>query len=64
MTLKEYFVENGIKQSWLAHKVGVSDSTMSGYVNGTITPSAMVIARIVKVTRNKVRPADLWPKED
>ena len=56
--LKEIMQERGIKQNWLAKKVGVRPSTISKIVNEKTTPTlelALLIADVLELTVH-----DIW----
>lgn len=47
--LKEILDERGIKQSWLAEKVGVTRQTMSNLIKNRYTTSMEIAFKISKV---------------
>ncbi len=46
--IKKLLIENDIKASELADTIGISRSTMSGYINGKYVPSAEITGNIAK----------------
>lgn len=44
----QYLKEQGIKQSWLAQKTGLTDNMISGILNGTRKMTADEFVRICK----------------
>ncbi len=47
--IKEVLEEKGIKQVWLAEKLGKSFNTVNGYVQNRTQPSLEVLYEIAKV---------------
>lgn len=47
--LKEELVRNGMKQRYLADRVGVSEVSMSRYCNGTRTPKGPILVEMARV---------------
>ena len=60
--IKEVLEEKGIKQVWLAEKLGKSFNTVNGYVQNRSQPSLEVlyeIARILEVDAKQLLKEDL-----
>jgi len=57
LSLKEIIRVKGIKQKWLAQKMGVSEVTVSNWVKGKATPSADNIGKLALIL--KVSPDEL-----
>ena len=55
--IKEVLEERGIKQTWLAHKLGKSYNMVNGYVQNRQQPRLEVLFEIAKIL--KVNPKDL-----
>ncbi len=55
--IKEVLEEKGIKQVWLADKLGKSFNTVNGYVQNRTQPSLEVLYEIAKIL--EVNPKDL-----
>jgi len=47
--IKEVLEEKGIKQVWLAEKLGKSFNTVNGYVQNRAQPSLPVLYEIAKI---------------
>jgi transcriptional regulator with XRE-family HTH domain len=47
--IKEVLEEKGIKQVWLAEKLGKSFNTVNGYVQNRAQPSLEVLYEIAKI---------------
>jgi transcriptional regulator with XRE-family HTH domain len=47
--LKEIFQSKGVKQKWLAEKMGVSEVTMSNWVTNKSIPSKKHMERISEI---------------
>ena len=58
MQLFQYLANKEISQARFAEQVGVSQPTLSRYVNGDSLPSVVVGARIAEITQNKVSVND------
>ena len=58
MQLFQYLANKEISQASFAEQVGVSQPTLSRYVNGDSLPSVVVGARIAEITQNKVSVND------
>lgn len=58
MTLSEYLDKTGTSASAFARKLGVSQVTVTRYVNRKRFPDKDTILRIEKLTDDMVRPAD------
>ena len=52
--IKEIVAERGIKQSWIAKKIGKSNNIVSAYLSNRIQPPLPVIVEIAKVLNVKV----------
>ena len=59
--IKEVLEEKGIKQKWLAEKLGKSYNMVNGYVQNRQQPRLEVLYKIAKIL--DVKPKDLL-KED
>lgn len=55
--IKEVLEEKGIKQVWLAERLGKSFNTVNGYVQNRAQPSLEVLFRIAEILN--VEPKDL-----
>ena len=55
--LKELLESKGLKQKWLAQKLGVSEVTISNWVKEKSTPSKKNIEKICEIM--EVSPKDL-----
>lgn len=55
--IKEVLEERGIKQTWLADKLGKSYNMVNGYVQNRQQPRLEVLFEIAKIL--KVNPKDL-----
>ena len=55
--IKEILEERGIKQVWLAEKIGKSFNTVNGYVQNRTQPSIEVLYEIAKIL--EVNPKEL-----
>jgi putative transcriptional regulator len=55
--IKEVLEERGIKQTWLADKLGKSYNMVNGYVQNRQQPRLEVLFKIAKIL--KVNPKDL-----
>ena len=47
--ISEYLKENGIKQKWLADRIGVTETQMSNFLNSKATLSAELLFQICSV---------------
>lgn len=47
--LKELFKSKGVKQKWLANKIGVSEVSVSNWVKGKSAPSLKNYQKISKI---------------
>ena len=54
MQLYKYLIHKNISQSEFADKIGVSQPTLSRYVNGDTLPSVVIGARIEAATSGEV----------
>ena len=52
--IKEILEEKGIKQVWLAEKLGKSFNTINGYVQNRTQPSLEVLYEIAEILNVKV----------
>lgn len=50
--IREYLWQSGLTQAEFARAVGTSPSRMSTYINGTVTPSAVLLGRMQRVARS------------
>ncbi|MFX4302952.1 helix-turn-helix transcriptional regulator [Alicyclobacillus tolerans] len=66
--LKQFLTDRGIKQTWLAEKVGMKNEAMNRIVNGRYYPTLRVAIRIVRALREagfaELNIEDLWPVDD
>ena len=53
--IKEVLEERGVKQVWLAEKLGKSFNTVNGYVQNRNQPSLEVLYQIAEILNIKVR---------
>jgi putative transcriptional regulator len=60
--LKEILEERGIKQTWLAKKIGVRISTINSLVTKGGVPTLPVAYRIAKALGLKIE--DIWYEEE
>jgi DNA-binding LacI/PurR family transcriptional regulator len=51
LTLKDKIENKGINKSWLAKKIGIPQSTLSHYLNGTRTMSDEINNKIVSIIK-------------
>lgn len=51
MLLKEILKSRGLKQKWLAEKLGVSEVAVSNWCSGKSVPSANNLARISQILK-------------
>ena len=58
MQLYKYLIHHNISQSEFADKIGVSQPTLSRYVNGETLPSVVIGARIEAATSGEVACGD------
>lgn len=58
MQLFQYLAHREISQARFAEQIGVSQPTLSRYVNGDSLPSVVVGARIAELTQNLVSVND------
>ena len=58
MQLYKYLINQNISQSEFAEKIGVSQPTLSRYVNGDTLPSVVIGARIETATSGEVSVRD------
>ena len=58
MQLFQYLASKEISQARFAQQIGVSQPTLSRYVNGDSLPSVVVGARIADITQNLVSVND------
>ena len=58
MQLFQYLASKEISQARFAEQIGVSQPTLSRYVNGDSLPSVVVGARIADITQNLVSVND------
>ena len=58
MQLYKYLIHHNISQSEFADKIGVSQPTLSRYVNGDTLPSVVIGARIETATGGEVSTRD------
>jgi len=49
MTFKELIEQRGIKQTFIARKIGVSNSTVTAWVKGISTPDLATIDKVAKL---------------
>lgn len=52
--IKEVLEEKGIKQVWLAEKLGKSFNTVNGYVQNRTQPSLEILYKIAEILNVKV----------
>jgi DNA-binding XRE family transcriptional regulator len=61
-TLKQLIDENGIKQTWLAKKVGITPPALNLIANGKTLPTLRTAQKIAHILHTTVD--ELWPLED
>jgi len=49
MLLKEFLKTKGVKQNWLASKIGVSEVTMSNWVKGKSIPTQKNLEKLCEI---------------
>tara|TARA_R110001583_G_scaffold195514_2_gene374796 strand:- start:74 stop:265 length:192 start_codon:yes stop_codon:yes gene_type:complete len=59
--IKEVLEEKGVKQVWLADKLGKSFNTVNGYVQNRTQPSLEVLYEIAKILN--INPKELLDVE-
>lgn len=67
MKILDYMKTNRLKQEDFAAQIGVSQGTLSRYINGSRIPTPQVFASIYKKTDGQVSPNDFYdlePAED
>ena len=60
MKLTEYMAKKGINETEMARLLGISQPTVSRYLNGLRMPKPRNMAKIVAVTGGLVRPDDFY----
>ncbi len=50
-TIKERIEESGLKMLWIANKIGIPQSTLSHYINGTRTMPDEINNKIVELIK-------------
>lgn len=63
-SLKYYLKKNGIKQSWLADKVGVHRGTMNNIINNKYNTSLEIALKISRVLNMSVEDIFLLTNDD
>ena len=58
--LQKYIESKKLTQSDFAKLLGVSQATVSRYLEGVVIPSAKIMAEIVKITNGAVTPNDFY----
>lgn len=48
-TLKELILESGLRKNWIAKQLGIPQSTLSHYLNGTRTMPKEINNKIIKL---------------
>lgn len=61
--IKSYVQQHGIKKSWLANKIGVTNASFSRWMSGNFKPSRMARKRIEDITSGAV-PETSWEDID
>jgi putative transcriptional regulator len=61
-TLKQMIDENGVKQKWLAQKVGVTPPALNLIAHGKTLPTLRTAQKIARVMNTTVDV--LWPLDD
>ena len=49
MLLKELLLSKGVKQKWLSSRMGVSEVTLSNWVNGKSIPSSKNVEKLSQI---------------
>lgn len=49
MLLKELLLSKGVKQKWLSSRMGVSEVTLSNWVNGKSIPSTKNVEKLSQI---------------
>ena len=49
MLLKELLKSKGVKQNWLAQRIGVSEVTMSNWVKGKSAPTRRNLEKLTEI---------------
>ncbi len=60
--LKQVLDENGLKQTWVAKRVGVTAPALNLIAHGKTLPTLRTAQRIARLLRTSVD--DLWPLEE
>ncbi|WDL98203.1 helix-turn-helix transcriptional regulator [Alicyclobacillus sp. ALC3] len=60
--LKQVLDDNGLKQTWVAKRVGVTAPALNLIVHGKTLPTLRTAQRIARLLRTSVD--DLWPLEE
>jgi DNA-binding transcriptional regulator YdaS (Cro superfamily) len=60
MKLAEYIAKKGWARSYVAWKLGVTETTVTRYLSGDRLPTAEVMLKIYRVTKGKVTPNDFY----
>ncbi len=63
MKLKNYLQENGIKATFFAKRVGVSQPTLYTWLHGEHSPNIKFAHKIEQITKGEVKLKD-WVDED
>ncbi len=61
MTLAEYLSKNEIRRDEFAHRIGVSEVSVTRYANGRRTPRPESMRAIIEATNGAVTPNDFLP---
>lgn len=63
MLLKELLKSKGVKQNWLAQRIGVSEVTMSNWVQSKSSPSKKNLDKLCKILNVNVKELLIDNKE-
>lgn len=61
MKLADWLEWKAVDQTEFASRIGVTQSTVSRYVSGALSPKPAVVRKILEQTGGEVRPIDLLP---
>lgn len=61
--IKEVLAENGVKQTWLAEKLGKSFNMVNDYCNNRRQPTLEVLFEISEILKVKVKDLIAEPNE-
>jgi len=62
MTLHDWLEKQGKTQRWLAEALGATRGHVSHLISGTRRPGWDLMAKIMEISKDEVRPEDFMPK--